>query len=92
MLKPACPPGKFRGTDGEVGPSRPPGIMWPGRLGLDRRGLGGRALHWPPASVLQTLGMCSWGRAGRSKVSGEHRLPGNLPAPREAPRTPGEPS
>lgn len=36
LLKPACPPGKFRGTDTEVGPSRPPGIMWPGRLGLEK--------------------------------------------------------
>lgn len=41
LHKRVCAPGKFRCTDAEVGPSRPPGIVWVGRLGLEGAWEGG---------------------------------------------------
>lgn len=85
LHKPECAPGQFRGTDTEGGPSRPPGTVWPGRLGLEK---GGSAPA--PHVHLADPGRVLLGSAGRAQVPGERRLPGNLPAPREAPRAPGE--
>lgn len=89
LHKPVCALGKFRCTDAEVRPSRPPGTMWPGRLGLEKGP--GREGSAPARCVCPAdPGRVLLGRADSSQAPGEHRLPGNLPAPREAPRAPGE--
>lgn len=83
LHKPECAPGQFRGTDVEGGPSRPPGTVWPGRLGLEK---GGSAPA--PHVHLADSGRVLLGSAGRAQVPEERRLPGNLPGPSGGPPGP----